>query len=171
MTTLAAVAFGPATLRILKISYRCDLSRTDGLIIPLGILADMRAANTYVLGLVARKSLSVDEAFQVGELVRADISAPFNYLDPIFENVIHAPAPGEAFEALQDKYSLSLAFEMTEPARSITLPQAAKISSEARGLWLKDTLHSHGTGAYWEMFGEAVPPEVDKDSKEQDIAA
>jgi hypothetical protein len=171
MTTFTTAAFGPATLRILTVSYRCDMSRADGLVIPLGILADMKAGDTYAMLLVARTSLGTDEADQVGELIRADISAPFTYLESIFDDVIRARSPGEAFEALPDKHSLSLFFEMAGPACSIPLPRAAKISREARGLWLKDELHGHGNTAYWEMFEDAVPPDFEKASKEQDLAA
>jgi hypothetical protein len=171
MPTFTAAAFGPGTLRILKISYRCDLSRADGLVIPLGILADMKAANSFALGLVARTSLGTDEVSQVGALIRADISKPFAYLNSVFEDVIHAASPGAAFEALPDKYSLSLFFEMAGPARLIPLPHAAKISPEARGLWLKDELHSHGNTAYWQMFEREVPRDVEKSTREKDLAA
>src|SRR5712672_3169149 len=102
MMTLTTAAFGPATLRILTISYRCDMSRTDGPVIPLGILADMKAGDSYAMLLVARTSLGKDEAARIGELIRAEISTPFTYLESIFDEVIRASSPGEAFEALPD---------------------------------------------------------------------
>jgi hypothetical protein len=58
--------------------------------------------------LVARRSLGTDEAAQVGELIRADISAPFTFLESIFDDVINSASPNETFEASPDKYSLSL---------------------------------------------------------------
>ncbi len=169
-TTLANAAFAPAALRILEISYRCDISREGGLVIPLGILADMRASETYGLGLVARKSLSDDEAAQIGGLIRQQISAPFDYLHAIFDEVIRASSPAGAFEALPDKHSLSLHFSMCGGVQMIPLPKPAKISPDARKLWVKDELHSTGNRAYWNMFGEQIPVKVDKESTE-DLAA
>jgi hypothetical protein len=170
MTTLANAAFAPAALRILEISYRCDISRPGGRVIPLGILADMRASENYGLGLVARKSLSNDEAANVGGLLRVQLSAPFEYLHAIFAEVIRSSFPAAAFEALPDKHSLSLQFSMSGGSQTIQLPRAAKINPEARKLWVKDELHSTGNRAFWNMFGEQVPGKVDKESTE-DLAA
>jgi hypothetical protein len=173
MDKLATGAFEPAILRVLKIAYRCDLARENGLTIPLGVLADMRAGDSYVMGLVARTSLSSDEVNQVGALIRAELSKPFAYLVPIFDDAMQsartASPPGSAFEALQDMHCHSLVFEMTDGALQVELPRAAKVSAAARELWLKDELHSHGNAAYWEMFGSKVPELVQKESK--DVAA
>jgi hypothetical protein len=170
MITLANAAFAPAALRILEISYRCDISRQGGMVIPLGILADIRASETYGLGLVARKSLSDDEAANVGGLLRQYLSAPFDYLHAIYDEVIRSSSPASAFEALPDKHFLSLYFSMSGGSQMIHLPKAAKISPEARKLWVKDELHSTGNRAYWNMFGEQVPGKVEKESTE-DLAA
>jgi hypothetical protein len=170
MTTLATAVFAPAAMRILQISYHCDISREGGPVIPLGILADMRASEIYGLGLVARKSLSDDEAAHVGGIIREHISAPYDYLHTIFDEVIRASSPAAAFEALPDKHSLSLHFSMSGGVQTISLPKAAKTSHDARRLWVKDELHSVGNRAYWNMFGEKVPGKVEKESTE-DLAA
>jgi hypothetical protein len=165
-TKLANAAFAPAALRILEISYRCDISRQGGRVIPLGILADLRASGTYGLGLVARKSLSDDEVASVGGILRQQLSAPFDYLHAVYDEVFRSTSPAAAFEALPDKHSLSLLFSMAGGSQSIPLPKAAKINAEARKLWLKDELHSTGNRAYWDMFGEQVPGTIDKESTE-----
>jgi hypothetical protein len=38
-------------------------------------------------------------------------------------------------------------------------------------LWVKDELLRHSNTGYWDMFGDAVPGDVEKASKEQDVAA
>lgn len=40
-----------------------------------------------------------------------------------------------------------------------------------RPLWVKDELLRHSNTGYWDMFGDAVPGDVEKASKEQDVAA
>jgi hypothetical protein len=106
----------------------------------------------------------------VGGILRQHLSAPFDYLHAIYDEVIRSSSPAAAFEALPDKHSLSLLFSMSGGSQTIPLPRAAKINTEARKLWLKDELHSTGNRAYWNMFGEQVPGSVDKESTE-DLAA
>jgi hypothetical protein len=169
MATVAKGAFGPATLRVLEISYVCDISRDDGVSIPLGILADLRAQGVYGLGLVARKTLSEAEAEQVGGLIRAEVSTPFAYLSGVFKEVFNSPVPAEAFRCLPSKHALSLRFLRAKESL-VVLPKPVKINLEARKLWVKDELHGTGNKAYWNMFGEQVPFPVEKESKE-DLAA
>lgn len=167
MNTLATPAFAPAVLRILEVSYHCNISRTGGLVIPLGIMADLRASGVYGLGLVARQSLSEDEASQVGGLLRSHISSPFEYLTSIYDEVFHASAPPSVFESLPERHALSLTFTMVDGAKTISLPQPAKKNLDARRLWVKDELHSECNSAYWNMFDDGAPAvPVDKESKE-----
>lgn len=166
MSTIRQPAFGPAMLRIIEIAYHCDLTKTGGRVIPLGVMVDMRATGVYGLGLVARQRLTEDESSYVGALIRARISAPFDYLLTIFDEVIGAPKPSSVFESLQDRHSLSLAFSLKGAAAPIALPQPAKMSIETRRIWVKDELKSFGNDAYWKLFGEGDPVQVEKDSKE-----
>jgi hypothetical protein len=166
MTNISAATFEPATLRVLEISYACDISRTDGNKIPLGILADISADGVYGLGLVARSTLSQEEAEQIGKLVRAEMSSPFSYLERIFETVFNSSKPIDTFGELPSKHALSLHFKISKQA-VLVLPKPVKISFEARKLWAKDELHSAGNSAYWNMFGERVPNPVAKEAREQ----
>lgn len=170
MSTIMQAAFAPALLRIIEIGYHCDLMKVGGRVIPLGALVDLRATGVYGLGLVARQSLTEEEASHIGSLIRARISAPFDFLSTIFDEIIRAPAPSSVFESLPDRHNLSLAFTLEGAARSIPLPQPAKKSVEARRIWVRDELKSFGNEAYWKMFGEGDPVQVDKDSKEGLIA-
>lgn len=166
MSTIKQAAFAPAMLRIIKIAYHCDLTKAGSRVIPLGVLADLRATGVYGLGLVACQSLSENEASHIGGLIRARISAPFEFLSTIFDEVIGAPAPSSVFESLPDRHNLSLACTLEGAARSIILPPPAKKSLEARRIWVRDELKSFGNEAYWKMFGEGDPVQVDKNSKE-----
>jgi hypothetical protein len=165
MSTVKA-AFHPAMLRRLEITYRCDLTRVDGAVIPLGILADLSVDDIYGLGLVARKSLSPSEEEMIGSLVRADFAAPFAYLHSIFEEVFKAENAPEVFAGLVDQHTHSLRFNPLEPM-SISLPRPLVTASiDTRGLWVKDELASHGNTAYWHLFPEHVPEVVEKKAEE-----
>lgn len=166
MSTIRQPAFAPAALRIIEIAYHCDLTKTTGRVIPLGVMVDMRAAGVYGLGLVARQRLSEDEAAHIGALIRERISAPFDYLSSTFDEVLAATDPSGVFESLPDRHSLSLSFTLKGATQSIVLPQPAKKSIETRRVWVRDELKSFGNDAYWKMFSESDPVQVDKDSKE-----
>jgi hypothetical protein len=130
-------------------------------------MADLRANGVYGLGLVARQSLSEDEASHVGGLIRSHISSPFEYLTSIFDEVFHASAPTSVFESLPERHTLSLTFTMDDGVKKISLPQPAKKNIDARRLWVKDELHSKCNSAYWNMFDDGAPAvPVDKESKE-----
>lgn len=166
MSTITQAAFAPASLRILEISYHCDLTQVGGRVIPLGVLVDLRVAGLYGLGLVARQGLTEEEACHVGTLIRPRIAAPFKYLNTIYDEVFKASSPGTVFETLPDRHSLSLAFTLAGATRTIALPLPAKRSVAARRSWALDELQSTGNEAYWRMFGEGDPVEVEKVVKE-----
>jgi hypothetical protein len=166
MNMIRQAAFSPATLRIIEIAYHCDLTKAAGRVIPLGVLVDMRATGVYGLGLVARQRLSEDEVCHIGGLIRDRISTPFDYLLTIFDEVMGATDPSSVFELLPDQHSLSVAFTLKGGARPITLPPPAKRSIETRRIWVRDELKSFGNDAYWKMFGEGDPVQVEKESKE-----
>jgi hypothetical protein len=166
MATIAAT-FRHATLRLLEVSYDCDLTRSGSEIIPLGVMADLSVEGVYGLGLVARKALSDVEQEKIGPLVRSDFAAPFTYLLGIFEKVYCSDAPLAAFEGLIDQHTHSLRFRPL-PDESIHLPRPLVTASlDARRLWVKDELASHGNAAYWGLFAERVPDHVEKGVEEK----
>jgi hypothetical protein len=159
--------FRPAKLRLLKISYDCDLTRQNSAVVPLGVLADVSFEDIYGLGLFARKALSEDELEKIGQLVRNDLAAPFTYLLTIFNSVFKSDEPLEAFERLVDRHTHSLRFHPL-PSVAIKLPPPLQAATgEARWLWLKDELTNYGNQAYWGMFPEHVPELIDKLVEEQ----
>jgi hypothetical protein len=166
MSTVKAT-FRPATLRLLEISYDCDLTRANGDVIPLGVLADLSIEGVYGLGLVARRTLGADEVEKIGSLVRADFAAPFTYLHGIFNAVFKSEKPLTSFAELVDRHTHSLRFRPL-PDAEITLPRPLVTASvDARRLWVKDELASFGNKAYWRMFSEHVPDLVDKGVEEE----
>ena len=160
------LAFRPAKLRILEITYRCDLARSDGEVIPLGVFADLSVQGVYGLGLVARRALSASETEKIGRLVRADLSAPFSYLLNVFNSVYKNRAPVEAFAALAAEHTHSLHFQFKD-GEEIKVPRPIVANTDARLLWVKDQLNSYGNTAYWKLFGEHVPEVVDKGHKDE----
>jgi hypothetical protein len=165
MATVKAT-FRPAKLRLLEVRYVCDLQR-DSDVIPLGVLTDLALDNIWGLGLVARKYLSADEEAKIGSLVRADFAAPFTYLHGIFDAVIKSKAPAQSFAALVQEHTHSLRFKPLDDVTA-TLPRPLVAASiDARRLWAKDELISHGNTAYWKMFPEYVPDAVDKGVEEE----
>lgn len=165
MKTIKAT-FRPAKIRTLEIRYDCNLTRA-GDVIPLGALVDLSVEEVYGLGLVARKTLTAAEAEKIGALVRADFAAPFTYLLNIFNAVFKAERPISVFERLVDEHTHSLRFQPRADA-TVTLPRSlVAASGEARRLWAKDALISHGNEAYWAMFPDHVPDFVDKSAEEE----
>jgi hypothetical protein len=160
--------FRPATLRLLKISYDCDLTHQHSDVVPLGVLADLSADDIYGLGLIARKALSPDEEKKIGQLVRADLAAPFTYLlNNIYNLVFKSDEPLKSFEQLLDRHTHSLRFE---PLQNVPIKLPAPLqaaTSEARWLWLKDELSKYGNEAYWGMFSDDLPEVIDKLVAEQ----
>ena len=99
MATIEA-PFRPATVRLLGISYDCDLTRQGGVVIPLGVLVDLSVVGMwYSLGLIARMALSTSEVEKIGALVRADFAAPFAYLHGVFNSVIRSEARSMSLRA------------------------------------------------------------------------
>jgi hypothetical protein len=160
------LAFRPAELRLLEISYHCDLTRSGGDVIPLGVLADISVDDVYGLGLAARRTLSANEIAKIGRLVRADLSAPFSYLLKVFNSVYENDAPIEAFAALADEHTHSLRFQRAA-GKIIKLPRSIAANTDARLLWVKDQVRRYGDAAYWKLFGEDVPDVVDKGLKDE----
>ena len=129
--------------------------------------ADLSVDGGYGLGLVARRSLTAPEKAKIGSLVRADLAAPFTYLLGTYNTVFKSEDAPEVFTALVDTHTHSLRFRRLGDA-SIILPRPLVTASvDARRLWAKDELASHGNAAYWRMFPDHVPDAVDKGAEEE----
>jgi hypothetical protein len=79
---VVAMHFGRLSLS--RITYHCDLQRA-GLVIPLGVIAELAVGSGRALGLIARKSLEEEELSSVGRMVREKLATPFEFLKPDFD--------------------------------------------------------------------------------------
>jgi hypothetical protein len=124
------MAIQQGRLSLSRITYHTDLQRASGLIIPLGVVAEMAIGQWRALGLIARTKLNPDEAGAVGRLMRDSLSEPFKFLKSEFDWAFSSTAKGEALAALSCKFSQSLFFappSLTEMKKVLpTGPTAAE---------------------------------------------
>lgn len=104
------VAIQVGRLSLSRITFHTDLRRTSGLVIPLGVIAEMTIGTWRALGLIARTKLPDNEIADIGRVVREKVSAPFDFLKPEFDWAFAKTAPGEALSKLSERFSESLLF-------------------------------------------------------------
>ena len=97
-------------LSLSRVTYHTNLQQAAGLVIPLGVIAEMTIGTWRALGLIARTSLAEDEAGAIGRLLRDKLSDPFNFLKPEFDWAFSNTEPNEALEKLAQRFSKSLFF-------------------------------------------------------------
>jgi hypothetical protein len=158
-------AFRPARLRTLEITYKCDLSRTDGRVIPLGVLAELTVQGVYGLGLVARSKISAEEARLIGELMRSELKSPYAHLLSVFKSVFDDARSRDAFSRLPTEHSYSLCFK-ARPLVDVEVPRSVRGNDDARRLWMKDELSAQNNRAYWDLFAEHMPEQIEKNEKD-----
>jgi hypothetical protein len=158
-------AFRPARLRTLEITYRCDMGRTDGRVIPLGVLAELTVQGVYGLGLVARSKISAEEAELIGQLMRSELKAPYAHLLSVFKSVYDDEWSRDAFSRLPTEHSYSLYFK-ERPAIDVDVPRSVRGNDDARRLWVKDELSAQNNRAYWDLFAEHMPEQIEKNEKD-----
>ncbi len=97
-------------LSLSRVTYHTNLQQASGLVIPLGVIAEMTIGTWRALGLIARTTLSADEIATIGRMWRDEISTPFNFLNPEFDWAFANTEPGEALGKLAQRFSESLFF-------------------------------------------------------------
>ncbi|MDE2163674.1 MAG: hypothetical protein KGJ53_10975 [Alphaproteobacteria bacterium] len=97
-------------LSLSRITYHTDLQQASGLIIPLGVIAEMTLGTWRALGLIARTTLSIDEANALGRMIRERLTSPFEFLKQEFDWAFAETESGEALGALANRFSESLSF-------------------------------------------------------------
>lgn len=158
--------FRPAALRVMRITYNCDMTRAGGDVIPLGVLSELSLDDEYALCLTARSQLSEGEASRIGRLLRADLSAPFTYLLPMFNEVYDAPDPIAAFSKLEEQHRHSFSFSL-DSTKEVTVPKGLTANAEARLAWARDIVLSEGDQAYWGLVELFSPDTIDKKRKDE----
>jgi hypothetical protein len=95
-------------LNVSRISYHANLQRASGVIIPLGVMAELTFGAWRALGLIARTSLSDEEMNAIAPVFRERLSSPFGFLGPEFDWAFASAPAGEALSALSLRFSESL---------------------------------------------------------------
>jgi hypothetical protein len=162
---MISTAFRPARLRTLEITYRCDLGRTDGQVIPLGILAELTVQGVYGLGLCARSKISAEEAALIGQLMRSELKSPYAHLLSVFRSVFDSERSRDAFSRLPTEHSHSLCFK-PRLTIDVDVPRSVRGNYDARRLWVKDELSAQNNRAYWDLFAEHMPQQIEKNEKD-----
>jgi hypothetical protein len=121
------MAIQAGRLSLSRIVYRTDLQSTSGLIIPLGVIAEVRLAPWRALGLIARTQLLTEEIESIGRLIRAKLAMPFNFLLPEFESAA-SDKSGEALSNLAQRFSESLFFA---PPQQKVIREVLPITAES----------------------------------------
>ena len=107
---------GRTAAAISLISYRCDLRDRDGLVVPLGFVAEVVSDEGRALGIIARPELTKKELEQVGELSRRLLEHPFDYLGELFKEAWDN-APGKSLAYLADQHWQSLCGDIRRETR------------------------------------------------------
>ena len=105
---IMAICTGRLTLS--RISYHTNLQQASGLVIPLGVIAEMTLGPWRALGLIARSKLSSDELSATARMLRDKLAVPFGLLKPEFDWAFANTEPNEALAKLSERFSESLFF-------------------------------------------------------------
>ena len=116
-------------LSLSRITYRTNLQQASGVVIPLGVIAEMTLGPWRALGLIARTQLLAKEIESIGRLIRPKLEMPFNFLLPEFDWAA-SDKSGEALSKLAQRFSESLFFAppTLQPIRKVLPP--APIAAE-----------------------------------------
>lgn len=104
-------------LTVSSIRFFCDLTRADGLVIPLGAISEVVIGGMRGLGMIARTEISRDETAHLGELARRQLcqdTTPFDYLSELFDEAWENAQPGRALAYLSERHCHSLHFSVPE---------------------------------------------------------
>ena len=145
------VAIQVGRLSLSRVTYHTDLQQASGLVIPLGVIAEVTIGTWRALGLIARTALVPDEVAAVGRMLRDKLSEPFNFLKPEFDWAFADTEPGEALGKLAQRFSESLFFA---PPTTIATRKVLPVGGAGAELVLSDLRKSRDEEFYL-MLAEA----------------
>jgi hypothetical protein len=93
------------------------------------------------------------------------LKSPYAYLLSVFRAVFDGERSRDAFSRLPTEHSHSLCFK----ARStidVDLPRSVRGDHDALRLWVKDELSAENNRAYWDLFAEHMPQQIEKSEKD-----
>ena len=100
----------PGRLTLSRIVYHTNLQRSTGLVIPLGVIAEIKVPSVRVLGLIARTRLHRRELNKIGGLLRDKLAEPFDFLELELDWALENTKAGEALSELARRHPDSLLF-------------------------------------------------------------
>jgi hypothetical protein len=153
-------------LHLSRITYICDLQKNYP-IIPLGVIAEIRAPNVRVLGLIARARLSDDETKLVGSLYKSGIATPFDFIKSDFEWL--AEERERSLKDLVGSRSQSFSFAVPQEQSVRLLASKGPVAKESAC----DELRKWRDKEFWAMLAELRPDpsNVDRVREISDLAA
>lgn len=113
MADIMAIETGRLSLS--RITYQTDLRQASGLVIPLGVIAEMTLGTARALGIIARTQLERAESAAIGQLLRDALTKPFDYLKSEFDWAWANAERGRCVETLAARNSDSLLFAPPSP--------------------------------------------------------
>jgi hypothetical protein len=128
------------SLDVSTIAFYSELGKAAGLVIPIGVMAEISLPESHLrgLGLIARTELLPEELTAVGYLGERLISKPFEYLTEQFNMAWVNSAPGKALQYLAEKHTYSLHFSIPVP---LDVPR--QFLAEDSGATLKGAVREH----------------------------
>ena len=128
----AVISGGSARISVSSIGFYCDLGNPGGLVISLGVMAEIVVPSIRGLGLSARTELLPEEIRAAGELGAKLVCRPFEFLSREFEDAWENAAPGEALQYLSQRHKYSLHFSVPSPLQVPLRLEAAERGPNAR---------------------------------------
>jgi hypothetical protein len=166
-------AVGLHRIRFSRVVYRCDVSRVEGRVIPLGVICDLSVGNLYALGLIARERLSDDEAAPIGVLVRERVRSPFTFLKHDFDMVWSAKDELSAFESLASVGLSAIDFSRLYEAKAKVPASLRALSNDKHPLeeWAKDQMSICLRTEFWRLVGDQRVPSPEQKKEVLNAAA
>jgi hypothetical protein len=117
-------------LDVSRITYHTNLQHSFGLIIPLGVIAELTVGSWRALGLISRSALSDEELRAIAGVLRDRLRDPFAFLAQQFDWALAETQAGEALSSLSQRFadSMFIAPPQGHQVRKV-LPQSASVGS------------------------------------------
>jgi hypothetical protein len=150
--TDTAQAIRTGRLDVSRITYHTNLQHASGLIIPLGVIAELTIGSWRALGLIARMALSDDELCAIAPVLRDRLRGPFTFLASEFDRVIAETEAGEALGSLSRRFFDSIFFA---PPQGHQIRKVLPLAAMAASSILVD-LRKERDEEFYVMLAEAM---------------
>ncbi len=115
-----------------RITHHTNLQHSSGLIIPLGVIAELTFGSWRALGLIARSPLSDDELSAIAGVLRDRLRDPFAFLAQQFDWALAETEAGEGLSGLSQRFTDSMFFAPPQGHKvRRVLPQGATMAGSS----------------------------------------